>query len=116
MVERNEICASLFKKPEIDPSTENNPTPQPQTEQKYPKIIPLNISVRTDSARAINNDRIQATGEVNIRLNLFKRSAYQTTMWFNISRRRYDTPRINRVAFELQVDTGSGITIISDED
>ncbi|KAM3171554.1 hypothetical protein ACTXT7_016390 [Hymenolepis weldensis] len=97
MGESNETSACQIKKTEINRSPENNPTPQPQTQiiinrgadfvaifTSIKTILSINISVRTvistdtrrDSVRAVNDDRIQATGEATIRINVAKRMAY----------------------------------------
>ncbi|KAM3176773.1 hypothetical protein ACTXT7_005841 [Hymenolepis weldensis] len=81
-------------------------------------VLSLNVSVRTairtetrkDSARAINDDRTQATGEAPIRLNIAKHTIILTMMQVNVSTRRCETLCINGIFLELQVDTGSDIT------
>ncbi|VUZ56015.1 unnamed protein product [Hymenolepis diminuta] len=128
MIENNETRSCLKKKPEIDRSTENSQMPQPQTQQTYPNNanykprcrlygsfhlykdrpffkrhagIAICMDTRRNSARVINDDRIQTTGETPIKLNIAKRHC--------------ETLCINGIFLELQIGTGSEVTIVSDE-
>ncbi|VUZ52990.1 unnamed protein product [Hymenolepis diminuta] len=103
IVESNETRACQIKKPEIDrlPETDPIPQPHPQRQHTYPKsnkpecrfcvdfhfykiTLSININVRTairtdtrkNSVRAVNGNRTQATGEVDIRINIAKSMAY----------------------------------------
>ncbi|VDL64136.1 unnamed protein product [Hymenolepis diminuta] len=120
MVEGDETRACQIKKPEIDRSPESNSIPKPQTQQTYPNN-PNNKSRYSPFYKHQCQDCNSCGHKEGFCLSSHNQNQHRqahgipTTVQVNVSRRRYKTLCIDGTSLDLQVETGSDITIVSNE-
>ncbi|VUZ54266.1 unnamed protein product [Hymenolepis diminuta] len=126
MVENNETRACHIKKPKIDRSPENGSTPQPQMQpQPHRKhTCPINHDNNKRRCRLCAYSQFhkgctfyahqrQGCNSCGHKEGMILSEQSITTV--NVSRRRNETLCINGLHVDLEFDTGSDSTIVSDE-